>query len=273
MLSAVSFVSSSAASSKSSRSTCGEFWHAMPLHWPHAGVHWRPFLKQVQDRVSHLPPQLHLIFRRSCAGAAGSDICTGIRPVEDLAHPHSSGERSFPFHACTCRKTRWLWNRAASYVGGSFSGGTYPAAVATFVWNFWSLAVFRSCAWLPYMISSALSPAFSRATFEDSLAIKVAALSSRAAYFFRTPTFPIPCGLEVVSQPLIAWRKRSDSDSWTSTLRLMVVAQTVLLAATIYTLLAAGSAWWTNNWKTSESSATTATGLVMVCARTVWQIL
>ena len=39
------------------------------------------------------------------------------------------------------------------------------------------------------------------------------------------------------------------------------------------TLLAAGSAWCTSNWKSSESSATTATGLVMVCARAVWQIL
>ena len=64
----LSQISSSAASSKFSRSTCGEFWHAMPLHWPHAGVHWRSFLKQVQDRVSHLPPQLHLMFHRSCAG-------------------------------------------------------------------------------------------------------------------------------------------------------------------------------------------------------------
>ena len=51
----------------------------------------------------------------------------------------------------------------------SFSCGT-AAAVATFLWNVWSLAVFRSSTWLPCMISSALSPAFSRVTFEDSLA-------------------------------------------------------------------------------------------------------
>ena len=69
------------------------FYYAMHLHWPHAGVHWRPFFKQVQDRVSHLLPQLHLMFRRSCTKAAGSDICTGTRPVEDPAHPQSSGER------------------------------------------------------------------------------------------------------------------------------------------------------------------------------------
>ena len=108
----LSQISLSAASSKSSWSTCREFWHAMPLHWRHAGVHCRPFLKQVQDRVSHLPPQLHLMFHRSCTGVSGSDICTGTRPVDYLVHLHSSGERLFPFHGCTCRKTRWPWNRA-----------------------------------------------------------------------------------------------------------------------------------------------------------------
>ena len=34
--------------------------------------------------------------------------------------------------------------------------------------------------------------------------------------------------------------KESDSDSWTSTMRLMVVVQTVLFSITIYTLLAVG---------------------------------
>ena len=129
----LSRISSSAASSKSLRSTCRKFWHAMSLHWPHAGVHWRSFLKQVQERVSHLPLQLYLMFRSSCLGAASCDICTGTRPVEYLAHPHSSGERSFPFHTCICRKTQWQWNRAAPEVGSSFSGGTYSAEVATFV--------------------------------------------------------------------------------------------------------------------------------------------
>ena len=110
MLFAVSFVSDiiKSASSKSSQSTRREFWHAMSLHWPHAGVYWRSFLKQVQDCASLLPPKLHLMFRRTCAGADRSDICTGPRAVKDVAHPNSSGERSFLFHACICRKTQWL---------------------------------------------------------------------------------------------------------------------------------------------------------------------
>ena len=45
---------------------------------------------------------------QGCAGAAGYVICTGPRAVEDVAHPHSSGERLFLFHACICRKTQWL---------------------------------------------------------------------------------------------------------------------------------------------------------------------
>ena len=39
------------------------------------------------------------MFCKSCAGAAGSDIYTGTRPVEELDHPQSSEERQFPFHA------------------------------------------------------------------------------------------------------------------------------------------------------------------------------
>ena len=43
----------------------------------------------------------------------------------------------------------------------------------------------------------------------------------------------------------------------------MAVTQTIILAANIYKSLAPGSVWWTSNWKTSESSATTAIGLLM----------
>ena len=33
----------------------------MPLHWPHAGVHSNPILRQMNAFVSHLQLQLHLI--------------------------------------------------------------------------------------------------------------------------------------------------------------------------------------------------------------------
>ena len=57
---------------------------------------------------------------------------------------------------------------AASVVGGSFSGGAYPAEVTTFTWNFSSRAADR-CGEVghPYITRSALSPAFTMSSFEE----------------------------------------------------------------------------------------------------------
>ena len=73
------------------------------------------------------------MFCRSCAGAAGSDICTGRRPVEDLAQPHSSEEGSFTSMLVSAERygdceVGWRLRSAEAS-----SGGTYPPAVATFV--------------------------------------------------------------------------------------------------------------------------------------------
>ena len=147
----------------------------MPLHWPQAGVQLRPFLQQVHVRLSHLPLQLYLIFRRSCSGAAVWAIRTGTSPTDDAVQSQSTGGISFPRHACTWWYVLWLWKGAASVVGWSFFGATYPADVATFTsWNFSTSAELRlGDVGHPYIVRRASSPNFSISFFEEGGRMKV----------------------------------------------------------------------------------------------------
>ena len=58
----------------SSLNWIGEFVHAVPLHWPHAGEHSRPCLRQVHLALAQSDEQLHLIICRSDSGAAGRSV-------------------------------------------------------------------------------------------------------------------------------------------------------------------------------------------------------
>ena len=100
-------------------STRGPFRHVIPLQWPHADVHNSPFLQNVHVFLLHFPPQLHLMIFMSRSGAGFIPVSVAFQPYD------TSGEISFPRHACTWWNVRWLCKAAASEVGGSFSGGTY----------------------------------------------------------------------------------------------------------------------------------------------------
>ena len=94
----LSQISSKTASSKSSRSTRRQFWHAMSLHWPHAlecteGRSW--------SRCKIVYHICHHNYIWYLAGAAlGLLTLTFAREqglLRILPIPHSSVERSFPF--------------------------------------------------------------------------------------------------------------------------------------------------------------------------------
>ena len=211
--------------------SAGTFKQDTPLHCPHAVVHRRPFFRKVHDFLSHFPPQLQRIVRRSCSGAASFDILKGTKPEGDTDHPQFSGRRLLPRHVCTWWYVRRLWKRPACTVGGSFSGGTYHVDVATFAWNLSNRADDRLDAVAhPYIMSSARSPSFSMSDFEEVGNIKVDAEFSKAVYFFRTPTLPIPKGRDVVSHPLTAWRNSRFFVKSGSNLLLKVVMHTFCFA-------------------------------------------
>ena len=55
-----------------------EFVHAVPLHWPHAGEHSRPCLRQVHLALAQSDEPLQLIIcRRSDSGEAGRSVIGG----------------------------------------------------------------------------------------------------------------------------------------------------------------------------------------------------
>ena len=61
----------------SSSNWIGEFVHAVPLQWPHAGEHSRPCSQQVHLALAQSDEQLHLITCRSDSGAAGRSVIRG----------------------------------------------------------------------------------------------------------------------------------------------------------------------------------------------------
>lgn len=71
----------------SSSNWIGEFVHAVPLHWPHAGEHSRPCLRQVHLALAQSDEQLHLIICRSDSGAAGRSVIRGSTWPSVTFHP------------------------------------------------------------------------------------------------------------------------------------------------------------------------------------------
>ena len=101
-----------------------KFVHAVPLHWPHAGEHSRPCLRQVHLALALSDEQLNRIICRNDSGAAGRSVIRGSTWPSVTFHPQSSNDMpSFsPFHCFTCRYTLRLWCRAAADIGGRFWG-------------------------------------------------------------------------------------------------------------------------------------------------------
>ena len=71
----------------SSSNWIGEFVHAVPLHWPHAGEHSRPCLRQVHLALAQSDEQLHLIICRSDSGVAGRSVIRGSTWPSITFHP------------------------------------------------------------------------------------------------------------------------------------------------------------------------------------------
>ena len=71
------YTSTSSESSLSYSRAVVELVHADPLHWPQAGEHCTPFLRQVHLIVRQSDKQLHLINCRRESGAGGRSVATG----------------------------------------------------------------------------------------------------------------------------------------------------------------------------------------------------
>ena len=156
-MSKILWKSSSSTSSKVGISTCG-LLQDKPLQSPHAGTHFRPFLRHVHSMVPQglrvVVLHLHRITFSKLSGAAGRSLRIGSNTLLTWFHPHFFGSRHLTFKLMareTSKCTRSEWKYVALSVGGSSSGFNLSlVAVAWFHLVYLSL-VKESSGFPPYL--------------------------------------------------------------------------------------------------------------------------
>lgn len=201
---------STCSSSSSFRRNSGRFSQDWPLHILHKVEHFRPAFLQPQapmHPVAHLQDTVFKSFR----GAASLSVVIGSKPRLPLFQPHSSGSFFSPSHVITWWYARKAWNLAASGVGGSFA----RLSLVLLEINLLYLREVRD--WTkspPYKATKIISPASEICVAVASGSRNFSAWWSNNVLFWNKRQnlfFPKPKMLEVVSQPLIAWRSRTFS--------------------------------------------------------------